>query len=183
MEEVTQEKLEDITHEFGVRKKDVKGVFRKRIRVVVFIIIVVAIIFFISLGPLGRIKDARDSNRWTDIIALMTVIQVHQVDNGGFYLSSIIEMEPDTVYMISSATTYGGCNFNQCDREIASPDACVNLTGYVDRGYIANVPVSPQGKEKWSSIITGYYLEKTSRGNIVVGACESENSNGISIVK
>lgn len=146
--------------------------------IVIAIIAILASVVFVALDPLTRFRDARDSSRWSDVSGLVSAIKIDQVDNGGAYLASIASTTADVVYMIGTDTS--GCNVT-CDATIAASGNCVDLTDLADQGYIGSVPVSPDGTGTWTAGLTGYTLTRASTGIITVQACESENSDSISI--
>lgn len=151
--------------------------------IVIAIIAIIAAVVFVALDPLTRFRDARDSSRWSDVSAMLSAIKVDQVDNGGAYLTAITNVTAGSVYMIGTATS--GCDDQNsyCDVDVTNDTACVDLSGLVTEGYLGNVPVSPNGEATWTSSTTGYTLTKASTGIITISACESENSDAISVAR
>lgn len=133
------------------------------------------------MDPLSRFRDARDSSRWTDISAVMSAIKIDQVDNGGQYISDVATATATEVYMIGDGTA--GCDDNPCDDTVSSDTHCIDLSGLVTEGYLGRIPVSPTGDSTWNASTTGYVLKKETTGAITVTACESENSDSITIVR
>lgn len=158
--------------------------------IVIAIIAIIAAVVFVALDPLTRFRDARDSSRWTDTTAVLNAIKLDQVDNGGAYLASITSMTAGNVYMIvNGATMVSGCADNNasCDTNVTASNSCVDLSGLVTEGYLGSIPISPTGSITWddgsgaSDEGTGYTLQRDATGIITVRACESENSDEISI--
>lgn len=149
--------------------------------IVIAIIAILASVVFVALDPLKRFKDARDSSRWNDVTAVLSAIKVDQVDNGGRYLTVIEDAPVDVVYMITGVNGTIGCNMT-CDAGTVESQ-CLYLNDLVTEGYIGKVPVSPSGAQTWTVERTGYYLMKEVNGNILVGACESENTDDISVTR
>ena len=149
--------------------------------IVIAIIAIIAAVAFVSLDPLTRFRDARDSRRWADVAGLASAIKIDQVDNRGRYLNAIQAMTTGSVYMIGTATS--GCDDQNafCDTDVANDTACVNLTGLVNEGYLAQVPTSPNGDGTWTSGVTGYTLMTSTTGALFVRSCESENTTEIFI--
>jgi type IV pilus assembly protein PilA len=164
------------------REQNQKGFTLIELLIVIAIISILAAVVFVALDPLTRFQDARDSSRWNDATALLSAIKIDQVDNGGAYLWAVTNASAATNYMISNATTTTGCNLT-CDAAATSTSNCVNLQGLVSEGYVGSLPVSSNGTGNWSSIYTGYYMNKSSAGIITVGACESENTTAISVTR
>ncbi|PIZ95638.1 MAG: hypothetical protein COX80_03915 [Candidatus Magasanikbacteria bacterium CG_4_10_14_0_2_um_filter_33_14] len=158
-----------------------KGFTLIELLIVISIIAILASVVFVALDPLKRFQDARDSSRWADISAVVSAIKVYQVDNSGNYPSAITSMTSGTVYMIGTGTT--GCDDNACDVTIGGDTNCVDLADLVTGGYLGEVPVSPNGVSTWSDDTTGYVLTRYATGIVKVQACESENSESISISK
>lgn len=150
--------------------------------IVIAIIAILASVAFISLDPLTRFQDARDSSRWSDVGSLISAIKIDQVDNKGSYLYAISNATAGTEYMISNSTTTSGCNLS-CDVTITLTSDCVNLQGLVTEGYLSSLPVSANGTGSWTTEFTGYYMIKNSAGAVAIGACESENTTDISITR
>lgn len=151
--------------------------------IVIAVIAVLAAVAFVALDPLTRFQDARDAARVTDATAILSAIKIDQVDNGGSYLASINAAANDTVYLLVGGAKDDQCNAQNanCDTDIAALDSCIDISGLVDEGYLAEVPVSPAGAVTWdlgaadADNGTGYTLEKSASGAITIRACESEN--------
>ena len=150
--------------------------------IVIAIIAILASIVFVALNPLKRYQDTRDSRRWSDVENFANGLKIQQTDNIGFFGYSVETATVGTEYMISNATTTTGCNL-ACDVTIAATGDCINLTYLVNEGYLGSMPVSPNGTGSWSGVYTGYYLIKNSNDSVTIGACESENTTSISVVR
>lgn len=161
-------------------KWDKKGFTLIELLIVIAIIAILAAVLFVSLDPLTRFRDARDSSRWQDVSALVNAVIVDQVDNGGHYLGAIASLTTGTIYMIG--TDAAGCNGYVCDATIGNA-ACANISGLVAEGYLASIPISPNGDQTWTAGHTGYTIMTSSTGAIVIQACESENTDEISIAQ
>lgn len=159
-----------------------KGFTLLELLLVVAIIAILASVIFVILDPPTRFKNTRDSARFSDVVSLSNAIALNQLDNGGSYLQSIQAVTVDEPYMISSATTTSGCIVT-CDASISSNANCVNLIGLVGAGNVGELPVSPNGSQTWTTILTGYYLTRNTNGSVTIGACESENTSDINVTQ
>ena len=150
--------------------------------IVIAIIGILAVGAFVAFDPLTRFQDARDAQRWEDIVALLDAAKVHQVDNGGAYATEISGLTAGTDYMIGTAAT--GCDATPCDVTIGATN-CVDLSSspLISGCYLASVPTSPNGTGSWDGTLTGYYINRSSTGTLTVGACESEGTSSISVQK
>jgi len=147
--------------------------------IVIAIIAILAGVVFVSLNPLKRFQDARNSARWTDVTAVLSAIKVDQVDNGGSYLSpAITGLTADAKYIIGTATGATCVNTN-CT--VVTAGNCVNLTGLATEGYLGRVPVSPAGAGTWSDSLTGYYMSRNINGSITISACDAEGGGTITV--
>jgi hypothetical protein len=85
-----------------------------------------------------------------------------------------------------------GCDDNNasCDTDVTSDLLCVDLSGLVTDGYLAEVPIAPlSGAVTWNDGSvdgeegTGYTLQRDSTGIIWVRACESENTTELVVAR
>ncbi len=149
--------------------------------IVIAIIAIIAAVVFVALDPLTRFRDSRDAGRWSDISAVLSATKVDQVDNKGSYIAVISGLTAGNVYMIGTAIA--GCDDQNanCDTAVTSDASCVDLIGLVTEGYLGSVPISPNGEGTWTAGVTGYTLSRASTGILTVRACESENTDEISV--
>lgn len=174
----------------GDKKKTHDGFTLIELLIVVAIIAIIAAIIFVSLNPLKRFRDSRDSVRWADVTSIADAITLDQLDNGGTYMQAIQDTTEDVSYMIVDGAMDAGCNDNNsnCDVTISGDTDCIDLSSLVDEGYLGDVPVSPAGEVEWedgnvdNEEGTGYVFTRTS-STITIAACESEDSTAISVVR
>jgi len=160
-----------------------KGFTLIELLIVVAIIGILAAVVFVSLDPLTRFQDSRDSVRWQQATEVVSAIKLFQVDNDGYNLPAIASLTADNVYMIGTNTT--GCDDQnaQCDTDVTSDTSCVDLTGLVTSGHLGSIPVSPNGQGTWTSGVSGYTLSVNETGAVFLRSCESENSDEIEVVR
>ncbi|OIO52458.1 MAG: hypothetical protein AUJ19_01435 [Parcubacteria group bacterium CG1_02_58_44] len=152
------------------------------IELLVFIAIVAVLgaVIFVTLDPLSRFRDARDSRRSADVNAILSAIRTSQVEGDGSSALLVSGLTADDVYMIGTASA--GCDDQNaaCDTVVTSDASCVDLSDLASAGYLQSIPVSPEGSVDWSPNATGYTLSRSDVGTITVRACESENTSEIS---
>ena len=169
--------------------KAISGFTLIELLIVIAIIAILAGVVFVSLNPLKRFQDARNASRWTDTTAILSAIKVDQVDNGGSYFTAL-NAAPPTIYparnyMIGTAVT--GCSQSagvplaSCPSGATTTDSCINLQELSDQGYLAKIPVSPNGTGTWDATLSGYYLSKNANGSVTVGACDAEGGGTITV--
>ena len=87
--------------------------------------------------------------------------------------------------MIGTAVT--GCSQSagvplaSCPSGATTTDSCINLQELSDQGYLAKIPVSPNGTGTWDATLSGYYLSKNANGSVTVGACDAEGGGTITV--
>ncbi len=163
------------------QQRDVGADFRRRTRLFVGVILFIIMVCILSVNPLRKLREGRDSARWVDVTALVNAVQIDQVEHRGAYLEPIGAIENGVPHMIIQGDEASGCAMHTCDSFILADAACVNLEGLVRGGYFASLPISPG--DGWSKEATGYYLIKNMAGTITIGACESEVGDEIVITK
>lgn len=156
-----------------------KGFTLIELLVVIGIIAILAIVVFVALDPGTRFANARDAVRANDATELLSAVKLYQLDNGGEHLSEIASLASGGIYMIGANSS--GCDdYNSyCDSNVNADHYCVNLTDLVSDGYIAEIPISPAGEVTWTSIYTGYTIERDVNDVVHIRACESEKTSEI----
>ncbi len=162
-----------------------KGFTLFELLIVISIIAIIASVVFVALDPLTRFQNSRDAVRWQDIHAILDAVKLDQIDNGGAYLSEVAGAGADSVYMITDGVVIAGCSGGNgyCDTNVNGDNYCLDLSDLITEGYLADIPVSPQGDGNWSDSLTGYTLERNANGIITVRACESESSTEIMVAR
>jgi prepilin-type N-terminal cleavage/methylation domain-containing protein len=150
-----------------------KGFTLIELLIVIAVIAIIAAVVFVALDPLTRFQDARDSQRWSDVNAVLSAIKVDQVDNGGSYLVDVATTTAATPYMIGTCAAGG----DTCVA-VTTGAACVDLTALVTEGYLGSVPTDPNGG---TASVTGYYLTRSANGIIEIGSCAPEGGSAISV--
>ncbi|MCD4680306.1 MAG: type II secretion system GspH family protein [Bacteroidales bacterium] len=72
-------------------KNNKKGFTLIELLIVIAVIAVISAVVFIALDPLTRFKDARDTQRWSDLVSTIDAIKLYQIDNSGHFPSGIDE--------------------------------------------------------------------------------------------
>ncbi|MCD4705522.1 type II secretion system GspH family protein [bacterium] len=142
--------------------------------IVIAVIAILAAVVFVALDPLKRFQDARDSQRWSDVSALISAIKTDQVDNGGAYLAEIASTTNGLAYTVGTCITGGNSNCGATTTQAA----CVDLSGLVSEGYLGLVPQDPSTGSVSES---DNYLIKRATGIVEIGACDPEGGSAISI--
>lgn len=156
------------------KQKGQSGFTLIELLIVIAVIAILAAVVFVALDPLKRFQDARDSQRWSDVSALIGAIKTDQVDNGGSYLAEIASTTDGLAYTIGTCITGGNTDCGATTTQ----SACVDLSPLVSEGYLGSVPGDPS---TGSANKSDYYLIKKATGIIEIGACDPEGISAISI--
>jgi len=162
-------------------KQTSKGFTLIEFLIIIAIIAILSAVVFVALDPLTRFQDTRDSRRWSDITSILDAIKVDQVDNGGSYLSAINTATTSEIFMIAANSNTTGCNTNCAS--VTDADNCIDLSGLVTEGYLAEIAISPNGAYEWNASTTGYTISRSTTGAITIEACEAENTPAILLRK
>lgn len=140
-----------------------KGFTLIEILIAVGIIAILAAIVIIAINPARQFQRARDSQRWSDVNAVLNAVHQRMVDNrGSFAEGSVCDALPATVSTITS--TDGESNVDLC--------ACLVPT------YIAAMPFDPSVTDSaytdCDSYHTGYTIVQDENGRITVAAPGAE---------
>ncbi|OGH11267.1 MAG: hypothetical protein A2857_06605 [Candidatus Levybacteria bacterium RIFCSPHIGHO2_01_FULL_36_15] len=114
----------------------------------------------VSLDPVTRFAQARNSRRITDIDSILVAIQEYIVDNNGDLASTgVTTTEKQLGTCLSGGNT--ACSDAAAD--------CLNLTSTLSK-YLKSIPIDPNG----TSEFTGYSVVTDSNNIITVTACKTE---------
>lgn len=125
--------------------------------VVITIISILATIVFVSLDPVTRFADARNSKRWSHVNSILTAVHEYVVDNDGALPTGLTSGQ--------ASTELGTCA--QCDN-LATPLA----------PFLKSMPLDPSGG---TAANTGYSVGVDSNNIITVTADNAENSETIQV--
>ena len=175
-------------------KKTKKGFTLIELIIVIALIAIIAAVVFVALDPLTRFRDARNSQRWSDVTGVLNAIKTHQVDNDGAYATTVAGLTAGQVYMIGSDGTLcddnDGAGTAVACTTAATQDACADLsagaTNIVTDGYIGEIPTDPGATISgttyaWDAGKTGYTIEVETSGLIHIRACLAEASATVDI--
>ena len=91
---------------------------------------------------------------------------------------------PSVIDAVTASSQVLGTNGSGCDSGCTDGGttvaACVNLTSDLVDTYLASIPFDPASG---AATFTDYYLNKTTGGRILIGACDPENATSISVTR
>ncbi len=134
-----------------------KGFTLIELLVVIAIIAILATVVFVSLDPVTRFADARDSRRWSDVNSMLTAIHEYIVDNDGAL--------PTGLATGQAATELGSCL--TCDN-LSTPLA----------PYLKSIPLDPSGG---TTANTGYEVAVDSNNIVTVSAPDAEGADPVEV--
>ena len=133
---------------------------------VVVIISILATAVFVSLDPVQRYADAKNSRRWSDVNSILTAIHEYIIYNNGALPSGLSTTEKQ----LGTCTTGGG---GAC---AGAQDACLDLSVTLSK-YLKTIPYDPSG-----NATTTHYSVKVDTNNIItVKGCSAEGGATVEV--
>ena len=124
------------------------------------IISLLATVVTVSLDPVGRFQQARDTTRWVDVSSISTAIHEYIVDNDGSLPTGISTTEQQL----------GECASGGAAACAGAADACLDLSVILAK-YLKSMPLDPNGG---TLDTTGYSVVADSNNIITITACAAE---------
>lgn len=148
-----------------------KGFTLVELLIVIAVIAILAAVAFVAIDPATRFKEARNSERWSNVSSILESVQQYIVDNSGSMPSAI--STPGSGYNnYVIGTTVGAAS---CAALGAVTINYADLTSALVTRYFASIPFDPS---TGSAGDTQYYLRVDSSNHITVGACAPESVRG-----
>jgi len=145
---------------------DRKGFTLLEILLVVAAIAILAGIVIVAINPNKQLGDTRNSQRWSDVNAILNAVYQYSVDNDGEIPTGI-----DTTATAVCSTTGAAC------ATAGFVDLGVLITNQV---YITVIPADPQCDTTSS---TCYEIVRSADNRITVSAPDAENGAQITVTK
>ena len=142
--------------------------------IVIAIIAILAAIAFVAIDPATRFKEARNSERWSNVSSILEATQQYIVDNTGSLPAAISAPAADYNYYIIGTSGSATCGALPPSATIAYADLASSL---VTR-YFASIPFDPL---TGSAGDTQYYLIIDEYNHITIGACAPEDVRGTEV--
>ena len=166
-------------------KRTFKGFTLIELIIVIAVIALLAAATFVAINPAKRVGDANNARRWSDITAIADAYNAYLVDNAGAHPTTTPSPTSGMTYAIASSTGGGAGDFDNCTAASGNPTstgALINLGALVTNGYIGAIPLDPSYVSA-DGYDTGYYFYRESTGKMIVGACETYNTQNIEVVR
>ena len=154
--------------------KKQKGFTLIELLIVIGIIAFLASAIFIAVDPAKRFSESRNARRWTDVSSILEGVLEFTVDSAGI-LPAGIDSVPGTSQQLGTAG--GGCD-SGCTNGGTTLAACLDLTTDLVDTYLSSIPYDPLSGSVGK---TDYYLNKSAKGRITVGACDPELTATINV--
>ncbi len=137
-----------------------KGFTLIEVLVVIGIIAILAAIVVVAINPARQFAQANNSQRWSNVNAILNAVHQYAVDNRGALPSGI-----------------NGTDKQVCKSNAVATTSCADLSGLVP-SYIVSMPVDPLST---SVNNTGYTIATSSGNRIVVKAPTAELTQVIQV--
>ncbi len=117
-----------------------KGFTLIELLVVIGIVAILAVVVILTLNPAELLKQARDSNRISDMNTLKSALSVYLADVSTPSLGST-----SNCYMSATSTNPGNCGWNGARTATSSTSTAVDSTGWVPVNFTLITSGSPFG--------------------------------------
>jgi type II secretory pathway pseudopilin PulG len=144
-----------------------KGFSMAQLIITVAVIAVLSASVLLWVDPLARIGTAKNKKRSQNIGILAAAI----ADYAGEHKGALPVLGAVTTDKKVLCSSQGGSNLS-CDGDS-------QLCLIVDSEFLNYIGQLPRDPDKTSNADSGYYLQKDANGNLVVGACETYDSETI----
>ncbi len=150
------------------RIKSLPGFTLLEVLLVVAIIAVLAGIVIVAINPGKQLGDTRNSQRQSDVNAIVNATYQYMIDHAGVVPATI----PALVGDCEDTATNEICRTGAAD--------CTDLVDMsvltANEEYIVSIPVDPSGTETNG---TGYYIARNDNGRITACAPETEQGEPV----
>ncbi len=154
-----------------------KGFTLLEILLVVAAIGILAGIVILAINPGKQLGDTRNAQRKADVNTILNAIYQYSIDNNGLFPNGV-EFATATPRILGTDVT--GCDSSAiCAATTSANVACANLTELVPT-YIVDIPKDPTSGTVNQ---TDYFVRKLPTGRIMVGACDPEQGEVISVTR
>lgn len=150
-----------------MRKLQQKGFTLIEVLVVIGIIAILAAIVVIAINPARQFSQANNSQRWSNVNAVLNAVHQYSVDNRGQIPSGLTGSSTEICKSGIATSTCSGAG-------LLSLDAALVPT------YIVSIPTDPTGA---STNGAGYEISTTTGNRIVVTAPDAELGVTISVTR
>ena len=135
--------------------------------IVVAIISILAVVVFVAIDPLTRMKESRNAQRQVECNSILDATLQYVIDNTEYPAG----LNTD-IHIISSTPLNSGCD--DCGSTPQSQPDCLDMSVLVDQGYLGALPIDqkPQGAQAGE---TRYWINRSANGITTVGACDAED--------
>jgi len=150
-----------------------KGFTLIEVLIVIGVIAILAAIVIIAINPARQFAQARNTQRRSDVLAILNSVHQRMTDNrGNFAEGTTCDALPATASIITSTVAAGN----------------VDLCGCLVADYIAEMPFDPTDTLANYTDCTDYYtgytiIQDATTGRITVNATSAELSETISVTR
>jgi prepilin-type N-terminal cleavage/methylation domain-containing protein len=151
-----------------MKHRNQKGFTLLEILLVVAAIAVLAGIVIVAINPGKQLADTRNSQRRSDVTAILNSVYQYSIDNTGTLPASIAEQADCT----------GTATAEICKTGAASCTGLVDLSVLTaSQKYLTQMPTDPTGATTNGA---GYHIVKSANGRVTVCAPDAEQGASIS---
>ncbi|MFT7506902.1 MAG: prepilin-type N-terminal cleavage/methylation domain-containing protein [Acidimicrobiales bacterium] len=139
--------------------KKEKGFTLIEILLVISLMAILTSIVIFAINPPKQLADSRDAQRESDVFSIVSAIYQYAADNEGSFPSSITTVETEI-----------------CATDALNCTSVIDLSVLTDgEAYLVSAPVDPLCASTCTSNGTGYFVNLTANGRLLINASSSEN--------
>lgn len=133
------------------------------------ILAILATAAIIAINPARQFADARNTQRWSDVDAIMNAVYQYAVSNKGALPPEIPVTDSPYDICLENAQT--------CSTIVGMPSLTAGAK------YLTTFPVDPSCPAACPSYLTGYQISKNSQGRVIVAAPYAELGETIQLIR
>jgi type IV pilus assembly protein PilA len=161
-----------------------KGFTLLEVLLVIGLIAILAGIVVVAINPARQITQANDTQRSSDVTAILNAVWQYTIDNNGTLPDDTDGEDIENANAKILGTSDADCSNLECPA-LTTNAACIDLSSDLVTTYIGSMPINPgNSTNSYDATNTGYAISQDSSGLITVQSCENDvDGDAISVTR